>query len=199
ISLGRTVLGEGQLHTWLSAAHCRKAHHPGPDLQDSEALGGRPIHLEAVTSAGQCPPSARGVLWRKEVHGSQEMGKILPLQGECGFKGLSLCSCPTWGPSWSGCSLVITCLVGVRARGCCPGAHSTKSYCLYRQPSTLSWAMPPTWCGRTWEGAWGGPWPCLLASMLFSSPSAGLSWFSFSQSTTLVWPCCTCCCCMGWW
>lgn len=60
----------------------RKADHPGPDLQDSEALGGRPIHLEAVTSAGQCPPSARGVLWRKEVHGSQEMGKVWPGVGE---------------------------------------------------------------------------------------------------------------------
>lgn len=202
--------------------------------------------------------------------------------------------CPSWGPSWSGSSPLIGCLVGVTTQGNFPGAHPTKSSCLCGQPSTPSWgehlflmprawyplgweqapipellhtdlqrngtpacllcgslytslgfqpvlskspqphpphhaqllppsppshqmmpthtvisahrgslfvtrspkdrglppfsmdhspcelschhlftAMPPTWCGRTSEGAFGGPWPCLLASMLCSSPSAG--------------------------
>ena len=73
-------------------------------------------------------------------------------------------------------------------------ALSQRAFSFYhRTPSSercchhLSTDMPPTWCGRTWEGALGGPWPCPSASMLCSSPSAGLSWFSCSQPTPPVW------------
>ncbi|XP_057410023.1 translocator protein 2 isoform X3 [Balaenoptera acutorostrata] len=93
-----------------------------------------------------------------------------------------------WCPSHRVLLLVWTAIYSIT------GTPSSERCCHH-----LSTDMPPTWCGRTWEGALGGPWPCPSASMLCSSPSAGLSWFSCSQPTPPVWPCCTCCCCSGWW
>ena len=94
---------------------------------------------------GRCGEGTRGRL----PSACSLPAQIAPPPGECGLKGPSSWSCPSWGPPLSGCSSITRCPTGVKLEKAAL-VPTPESCCWCRQPSTPSWAEHPllmTWAG----------------------------------------------------